>query len=718
MLSFPSPARALGSRPSARADRVLFVDDDSSMRRVFARTMRRQGFIVDLAANGEEALALAEQYTYAVVATDQCMPGIAGLDLVQRLKQGHPESTYVIVTGDRSFVPQRESGEVRQLVIYKPWSNQDLAHVLREAIDQFERRRAQRAQETIPAPSRVGLPVLLLEDSDAIANRVMSLLHDESPGEFRVVHVDNLGRALTLLENQRYAAVLADLNLPDSEGIATVERLHETQARTPLVVLSSMEGEAVSLKAVQRGAQDYLVKNELDGTKLVRALRYAMERKQIERRLEALAHYDQLTGLANRTLFRFELRQALMRGSARGSRTALMLLDLDRFKSVNDSLGHDGGDLLLREVASRLLGSVRELDVVGRLGGDEFAILIGDVSSDEEVLRMAQRVLNSFATPVRLEEREIFTTPSIGIAFAPDNAETEEMLLKYADSAMYRAKDQGRNNYQFFSEELHHKAVRRVQVESELSRAVEHQEFILHYQPQYTLEGRRQVVGVEALIRWQHPDGHLVPPFEFIPILEDTGLIIDVGEWLFQAGCSELRRWTDAGFIDLRLAVNVSPRQFDDDTLVPMIKKALLDWGIAGERLELEITEGVLVKDTNAAKRTLSELAELGVRIAIDDFGTGYSSLQYLKHFPIHVLKIDRSFVKDIERDTSDAAIAGAVVALGKALDLEVVAEGVETHAQVEFLSSLGCNMIQGFLVGRPKPAPELTKLLEKPIRL
>ena len=695
----------------------MFVDDDTSMRRVFARAMRRQGFIVDVAANGEEALALAEQYAYAVVATDQCMPGIAGIDLVQRLRDVHPESTYVIVTGDRSFVPQRESDESRQLVIYKPWSNHDLGELLREAIDQFSQRRVQRVRETIPAPSRVGLPVLLLEDSDAIANRVMDLVHAESPGEFRVVHVETLARALTLLENQKYAAVLADLNLPDSEGVATVERLHAAAARTPLVVLSSMEGDAVSLRAVQRGAQDYLVKQELDGKKLLRALRYAIERKQIESRLEVLAHYDQLTGLANRTLFRLELRQALTRGMARGTRTALLLLDLDRFKSVNDSLGHDGGDLLLKEVASRLVGSVRDVEVVGRLGGDEFGVLISDVTSDEEVSRVAQRILNSFATPIKVEDRDIFTSPSIGVAFAPDNAETEEMLLKYADSAMYRAKDHGRNNYQFFSEELHHRAVRRMQVESELGRAIERQEFILHYQPQYALAGDGLAVAVEALIRWQHPDGQMVPPLDFIPILEDTGLIIDVGEWLFQAGCSELRRWTDAGHVNLRLAVNVSPRQFDDDSLVPTVKKALQDWDIAGHRLELEITEGVLVKDTEAAKRTLTELAALGVRIAIDDFGTGYSSLQYLKHFPLNVLKIDRSFVKDIERDGSDAAIAAAVIALGKALDLETVAEGVETRAQVEFLARQGCTMVQGFLLGKPRPAPELSQALKQPVQ-
>ncbi len=677
--------------------------------------MRRHGFIVDTAANGEEALALAEQYTYAVVATDQCMPDIAGMDLVERLKLVHPESTYVIVTGDRSFAPVRANGTVRQLVIYKPWSSRDLAVLLGEAVELFGRRRMQQVRQTIPAPSRVGLPILLLEDSDAIANRVTALLHETSPGEFRVVHVDNLKSALTLVENQRYAAVLCDLNLPDSEGVITVERLHAVSPSTPLVVLSSMEGESVSLKAVQRGAQDYLVKSEIDGKKLLRALRYAIERKQIQSRLELLTHYDQLTGLANRTLFRHELRQALTRDEARGARTALLLLDLDRFKSINDSLGHNAGDTLLKHVASRVLSSVTEFEVVGRLGGDEFAVLVSNVSSDDDVSRLAQRILNSFATPMRIDQREVFATPSIGIAFAPDNGRDEETLLQRADSAMYRAKDRGRNNYQFFSSELHERAVRRMQVEAELGSAVENQEFILHYQPKYKLGTPCTIVGVEALIRWQHPAGDLRQPSDFVPILEDTGLIVELGEWLFQAACSELRRWTNAGFGELRLAVNVSPRQFEGDALVPTVKKALADWDIEGHRLEIEITEGVLIKDASAVRRTLNELAELGVRIAIDDFGTGYSSLQYLKCFPIHSLKIDRSFVKDVARGGSDAAIAAAVLALGKALDLEVVAEGVETIDQVRCLEQLGCTMIQGFLAGKPKSAPELTKLLSAP---
>lgn len=691
------------------------MDDDSAARRTFARTMRRHGFIVDTARGGEEALALAEQYTYAVVATDQCMPDIAGVDLVQRLRLVHPESTYVIVTGDRTFAPVRRSGEARQMVIYKPWSARDLAVLLGEAVELFERRKVQRARQTIPAPSRVGLPVLLIEDSDATANRVTSLLQQVSPGEFRVVHVDTLKRGLTLLQNQRYAAVLSDLNLPDSDGLGTVEQLHQASPNTPIVVLSSTEGETASLKAVQRGAQDYLVKSELDGRRLLRALRYAIERRQIQSRMEVLAHYDQLTGLANRTLFRRELRQALTRDGARNARTALLMIDLDRFKSINDSLGHNGGDALLKQVGSRLLGSVTEFDVVARLGGDEFGVLLSNVASDGDVTRLAQRILNSFATPMRIDGRDVFATPSIGVAFAPDNGADEETLLKHADSAMYRAKERGRNNYQFFSSELHERAVRRMQVEAELASAVENQEFILHYQPKFSLGKARTIVGVEALIRWQHPEGRLIAPADFVPILEDTGLIVELGEWLFQAACSELRRWTNQGFVDLRMAVNVSPRQFEGDSLVAMVKKALLDWEIAGERLELEITEGMLIKDINSVRHTLGELAELGVRIAIDDFGTGYSSLQYLKNFPIHALKIDRSFVKDVDRGGSDAAIAAAVVALGKALDLEVVAEGVETTAQVEVLERLGCTMIQGYLSGRPKAAPELTRLLYEP---
>lgn len=667
--------------------------------------MRRQGFIVDVAADGEEALALAEQYAYAVVATDQVMPGIAGSDLVERLKAIHPDSTYVIVTGDHSFETRQDADS--GLVIYKPWSNAELGQLLRTAVMQFQERRTRGSRNTVPAPSRAGLPVLLIEDSLAISQLVTDLFHHEAPGEFRVVHVEDLRRALQLLSNQSYAVVVSDLNLPDSSGLTTVERLQPALGDAPLVVLSSNGDDGAALNAMKRGAQDYLSKSELDGAKLLRAVRYAMERKQFEGRVEHLAHYDQLTGLANRTRFRLELKKSLVRGAALGTRTALLLIDLDNFKSVNDSLGHDAGDQLLREVASRLLGSVREFDPVARLGGDEFAVVLSDVASDLEVSRMAQRIVNSFATPVSVCSREVLTSASIGVAFAPDNAITEEELLKHADSAMYRAKDRGRNNYQFFSVELHERAVKRVQLESELGNAIENHEFVLHYQPQVRLPDRK-IVGVEALIRWRRANGRVLAPQSFVPALEDTGLIVDVGEWIFHEAFRQLRCWTDEGHKDLRLAVNLSPRQFEDDSLMRIIKRAMAEWDIDGDRLELEITEGVLVKDTEAAKRVLSELSELGVKIAIDDFGTGYSSLAYLKHFPIHALKIDRSFVTDIERDQSDAAIAAAVVALGKALDLEVVGEGVESEGQLGFLQGQGCHRIQGYLLGKPRLAEEL----------
>ncbi len=692
--------------PSPRADRVLFVDDDVSSRRVFARTMRRQGFIVDVAADGEEALALAEQYAYAVVATDQFMPGIAGSDLVERLKAIHPDSTYVIVTGDHTFESRAEDSS--GLVIYKPWSNAELGQLLRTAVMQFQERRARGVRNTIPAPSRAGQPVLLIEDSLAVSQLVIDLFEYEAPGEFRVVHVEDLRRAMALLSNQQYSVVVSDLNLPDSSGLNTVERLQHALGEAPLVVLSSDDDDGAALNAVKRGAQDYLSKNELDGAKLLRAVRYAMERKHFEGRVEHLAHYDQLTGLANRTRFRLELKKALIRGAALGTRTALLLIDLDNFKSVNDSLGHDAGDQLLREVASRLLGSVREFDPVARLGGDEFAVVLSDVASDTQVSRIAQRIVNSFATPVEVCEQAVLTSASIGIAFSPENATTEEELLKHADSAMYRAKDHGRNNYQFFSVELHERAVKRVQLESELGHAIENQEFVVHYQPQVRLPDKK-VVAVEALIRWQRPDGELVPPLSFVPALEDTGLIVDVSEWLFHESFKQLRAWTDQGHKDLCLAINLSPRQFEDDTLTPSLKKAMAEWDIDPDRLELEITENVLVKDTEGAKKVLGELAALGIKIAIDDFGTGYSSLAYLKHFPIHALKIDRSFVMDIEKDQSDAAIAAAVVALGKALELEVVGEGVETEGQLEYLQRQGCHRIQGYLTGRPSPGESLS---------
>ncbi len=437
------------------------------------------------------------------------------------------------------------------------------------------------------------------------------------------------------------------------------------------------------------------------------------ERVQVQEQLQHMAQHDALTGLPNRLLLLDRLRQALARARWRRRLVALLFVDIDRFKTINDSLGHEIGDQLLQRIAGRLGHSVRDGDTVARFGGDEFVILLDDVADEDDVRGVAHKVLEAIVPPFEVEGRQLYMTASIGVSLYPNDGEDSSSLLKNADIAMYRAKDSGKNTYRFFSADMSIRAFERLAMESSLRRALERGEFELHYQPQLdAVTGR--LVGVEALLRWQHPDLGLVPPADFIAVLEDTGLILPTGAWVLQHACAQLAAWRVAGWPHLRVAVNLSPRQFEDKALLATLRATLAPYGPTAGLLEIEITEGVLAQHTEAVRETLAAMRALGVRIAIDDFGTGYSSLSYLRRFPVDTLKIDRSFIQDIPQDPDDCAIATAVTALAASLKLEMVAEGVETEAQRDFLLERGCRQMQGFLFSRALPAAELSQWMEK----
>ncbi len=446
--------------------------------------------------------------------------------------------------------------------------------------------------------------------------------------------------------------------------------------------------------------------------------------KDAEQRLELLANYDTLTGLPNRGLFRDRLTQAMHRAARNERLVALMFLDLDRFKKVNDSLGHEAGDHLLIEVAERLRRVLRESDTlvrgtqtesatVSRLGGDEFTVIVEDMRHIDHATAIAQKILHVFEAPFHLAGCDLYVSASVGIAIFPFDDENSDELIKHADSAMYHAKQMGRNNFQFYGEHLNAQARERLELETALRLALERNEFILHYQPKQDLQNN-QITGVEALVRWQHPQRGLVPPLEFIPLLEENGLIVPVGEWVMRAACTQAARWQAMGLPPMAVAVNLSPRQFRQKDLVGCIQNILHEVGLAPQYLELEITEGLLMDNSETNFAVLSGLKNMGVSIAIDDFGTGYSSLSYLKRFPINVLKIDRAFVNDISDDPNDAAIANAVIALGKSMHLSIVAEGVETPAQLDYLRTMGCDIAQGFLLSKPLPADALEAWLQQ----
>jgi diguanylate cyclase (GGDEF)-like protein len=429
------------------------------------------------------------------------------------------------------------------------------------------------------------------------------------------------------------------------------------------------------------------------------------ERRLADQRVVHMAHHDALTGLPNRTLLADRVGQAIARAHRSGGKLAVLFLDLDRFKNVNDSFGHAVGDMLLTAVSARLTASRREEDTVARLGGDEFIVSIPDVADAAEAESVAARILSDLAKPFTINGHQLHADVSIGIALYPRDGDTAETLMRNADTAMYHAKESGRGNYQFFSAQLTERVSRRLSTETNLRRALERGEFSVHYQPLMNLSSGR-IDGAEALLRWPQQDDRLVSPVEFIPIAEETGLIVPLGEWVLLEACAQAQAW-QALHPGLRIAVNLSARQFRQKNLIGMIEQVLGESRLHPSLLELELTEGMLMHNVEEATHILARLDEIGVRLAIDDFGTGYSSLSYLKRFPIHTLKIDRSFVRDISTDPDDAAIVTAIVAMARSLNLRVTAEGVETEEQAAFLRSLTCDQAQGFHFGRPMPSAE-----------
>jgi diguanylate cyclase (GGDEF)-like protein len=444
------------------------------------------------------------------------------------------------------------------------------------------------------------------------------------------------------------------------------------------------------------------------------------ERKRTEERVFRLAYHDILTGLLNRNSFKEHLAQALAQAQRHGRYVATLFLDLDRFKRINDTFGYKVGDLLLQSVAERIREGVRKsdkparhVDSVSRLGGDEFTILLPEISHVQDSAKVAKRILESVSRPIIVAGHEIFITGSIGITVYPMDGEDPDTLLKNADAAMYSAKEQGRNNYQFYSEAMNASSLKRLSLENALRKALDRQEFLLHYQPQVHINSGK-IVGMEALLRWQHPEIGTVPPGDFIPLAEETGLIVPIGEWVLNTACIYNMALQKLGLPPIRVAVNISSLQFRPERLVETITRALKVSGLDARWLEIELTESAVMKNMEESSGILHELKLMGLRVAIDDFGTGYSSLAYLKRFPLDVIKIDRSFIRDIPGDRDNEAIAAAIIAMAQSLNLDVIAEGVETEDQFSFLRDHACGAVQGFMFSPALPGKEMIEYLKK----
>ena len=435
------------------------------------------------------------------------------------------------------------------------------------------------------------------------------------------------------------------------------------------------------------------------------------EQMETQEQLRFLVEHDILTELPNRQVLIERLRESLARARRRNRLVGVLFMDLDQFKYINESLGHEVGDELLVRIARRLLTHVREGDTVARFGGDEFVVVVDDAGSADDIAGIAEKLLNAMVKPLRINDMDLHITASMGISVFPGDGPDSEILLRNADNAMYRAKESGRNSYRFYSDDMSARAFERLTLENSLRNALERGQFELYYQPQVRV-GDRQVVGMEALLRWNHPDFGIVPPTDFIPLLEDTGLIVPVGEWVLGEACAQMRRWLDTGVIRGRMAVNISARQLTDSGFLHIVHRILEASGLDAARLELEMTESIFLRESQETSDTLHALDKLGVALAIDDFGTGYSSLSYLKRFPIGTLKIDRSFIRDITENADDEALSGAILAMAQRLRLRVVAEGVETEAQLDALRKLGCDLAQGYLFSRPVTAVAMQRYL------
>lgn len=560
------------------------------------------------------------------------------------------------------------------------------------------------------------MKVLLVEDDRMDARFVRTCLTRSEGARPELTHVVCLQEALAALDGGDHDVVLLDLHLPDASGQECVRAIQQVSPTTPIVVLSGEDREDYAIGILNEGVQDYLVKWEGEGKTILRSIRYAIERKRTELRLNHMATHDSLTQIPNRSYFTEYLGKAVSRARRQGSMLALVFLDLDQFKSVNDTLGHHYGDTLLVEASRRIGRAVRAGDVVARMGGDEFAVLLENLPDVQAAEAVSRKLTETLCRPYVLDGHHVSTTVSIGVTVFPNDPGNPDTLIKNADIAMYQAKHAGRNGFKFFTERMHREIVHQHEMARDLRRALDDEEFFLVYQPQFRLSDGA-LSGAEALIRWRHRDGRVVPPAEFIGVAEDVGQIIPLGRWISREAFRQAVAWRHQGHDPGRLAINVSPRQILHASFCHDLKRLLEEFALEPDAVELEVTETCLVQDIRTAQRVLRELKDLGFALAIDDFGTGHSCLDYLRRFPIDTLKLDRSFVKDIGANRHGPAICRAILSMAESLDMDSVAEGIETEEQLEFLREHGCRRGQGYYFSRPVSAAEIVARLQAPGR-
>ncbi len=576
------------------------------------------------------------------------------------------------------------------------------------------------SNRAIHASSLQTVSILHVEDEHHDAQLFQALLKESDRFHTQIFHVQRLVEARQALLDNQYDLILLDLTLPDSSGLQTLEQVHKAAPHLPIITLTGSQDEEVYQHAVQYGAEDYLLKNETDGRLISRAIGYAIERKQAQLKLEALAQTDTLTGLLNRRAFEDRLQHTMLCTERNQEVIALLFIDLDLFKCVNDQFGHHAGDTLLKEVANRLSHTVRKQDTVSRIGGDEFVIILENIQSETIAKTVARKILLSLQKPVAYNGKQIFISASIGIHLYDGKivASIDELLNK-TDHAMYEAKRQGRNTINCYRSNMMSDThlSEESQLDFDLRQALGKEEFFLEYQPQFNAN-TGELVGAEALLRWQHPKQGIVTPEKFVERLENNGQILSVGEWVLHTACQQWSDWIKLGLITAqqKISVNLSPRQCQQDHFVKRIENILINTGLPPWALDLELTEGILFENSEENIQLMCELKSLGVTLTLDDFGTGFSSLSYLTQFPIDRLKVDQCFVKEILSNSKTRAIAATIINLARNLNIEVIAEGVDQIEKVDLLHQYGCHLFQGYHFSKPISAQHFQQQYHKKV--
>ena len=566
--------------------------------------------------------------------------------------------------------------------------------------------------------------VLIIDDDEQIRGLLLNLLGNI----YDCCEAESAEQALTALAADPFDLVISDIQMGGMSGLELVPHVHSIAPDCVVLMISGQSNIETAIEALHAGAFDYILK-PFDARQVQAAVERALkqslllkEKRRYKDQLEILlrqrtaqvnrlAYYDALTDLPNRILFEDRLDQAVSAAHRSGETLAVLFISPDQLNKVNDTLGHVRGDRLLREVAQRLRRCLTKSDTVARFSADEFALLLRQIGETSEVVETISSIREVLEPSFDLDGQELFASASVGVSFFPLDGTDSQSLLKNAGAALYRARTAGGNNYQFYMAEMHESASKRLTLETSLRHAIDNEEFLLHYQPRVAVDSS-QITGVEALIRWQHPQLGLVSPAEFIPLAEDTGLIIPIGEWVLRAACRQNKQWQDEGFAPMRMAVNIAAQQLRQPGFARTVRQIFADTRLAPALFELELTETSIMNNAEFAIDVLGELKEMGVKISIDDFGTGFSSLSYLKRLPIDALKIDQSFVRDVTTDPNDASLVMAIITLAHNLKLDVVAEGVETEEQLKFLRLLRCDEIQGFLFSKGLPAAELAMFM------